>query len=439
MTFSEWRRWVAGLPWALRWFIPLVLIRPFIGALYFLKDVSVFLSPLYIVGVATPILIIASLFSRRIPRISWSFLDQLFFLWGAAMVFNALAVLTIGISLVTLEMSLKLATPVLIYLFLRHLVQTKRDLVGVLTTFLYSSAPVFAMMIYERVVSPLGDAPRFTRGFYRYSGLYADVMGYGVYFVGVFLVAGYLYLADNSRGTYAKAAIRLGVLSALCVLGLLHIHHNASWVVIGALSVILLFETLRRGDLGPALLILALFLVLGLLFFNDISQNVEGGFEGEVAVLEGQRSAEYAFHGRMSRWTRYVDQWDKLDPAAKLFGVSLTSERPEGGMMFGIHNDYLRIAFSSGLVGLSLYLLYYLSLVLASCRIQSSAERFLIRGTVAIILLYSVSTVPTLYYNLLNLCLPVFAFAALPRRKRVIDFGRRTHTFVIEGTMSNSI
>ena len=437
MTFAEWLRWLAGLPWALRWFVPLVLVRPFVDTLYFLKDVSPFVSPPYIVGALTPILIIASLSSKRIPRIEWCNVDLLFLLWGSLMVFNALAALAIRISLASLEVSLKLATPVLIYFFLRHLVQTKRDLAGILTTFLYSSVPVFGMMIYERLVSPLGAVPTFTRGFYRYSGLFADVMGYSVYFVGAFLVAGYMYLAAGSKDRRRKAAIRLGIVSSLCLLGLLHIHHNTSWGVVGVLSIILLYETFRTGKVGLTFFLVALFTVLGILFSQGVSQHLEQSFGGEVAVLEGQSGEAHAFHGRMSRWTRYVDRWEGVGPVPMLFGVSLTSEQLETGMIFGIHNDYLRVVFCSGLVGLALYLLFYLCLVLGSCRMRSIAERFLLRGAIALILLYSISTVPTLYYGLLYLCLSVFAFAALLEGARGTSAGRAAQGIQTKTTVPN--
>ena len=52
------------MPWSLRWFIYLVLLRPLIDQLYYLKTVSPFLSPLYIVGVTTPFLCLFG-----IPRI----------------------------------------------------------------------------------------------------------------------------------------------------------------------------------------------------------------------------------------------------------------------------------------------------------------------------------------------------------------------------------
>ena len=414
MRYREWRQWLSEIPWALRWFVLLVLVRPVLDTLYFLKDISPFLSPPYVIGALTPILIIASLSSRSIGRIQWSLLDRLFVLWGALMVFNALAVLAIGISLVTIEVSLKLATPVLIYVFLRHLIQSRRDLVGVLTCFLYSAVPVFGMMLYERFVSPFQSDPTFTRGFYRYSGLYGDIVSYSVYFVGTYLIAGYLFLSSAERASIGRAAVRFAFVAGLCVLGFLQIHHNMSWGVAAALSSLLLFQTFSGRKLGSASLLLAIFFVLGIFFHEDVGQRVGRSLETEIAVLDGRAGQEKAFHGRMSRWNDYLDRWDEQAPLAKAFGVSLMSDRAETGMLFGIHTDYLRIMFASGVVGLAFYLAYFLRLILCTWQVRGNGEQFLLRGGIAIMLLFSISTVPTLYFGLLYLCLSIFAFAALP-------------------------
>src|SRR5437016_327172 len=58
MSFSEWKYWFRSLPWSLRWFPLLILIRPLVDNFYYLKNVSPVLSPLYIVGVLTPLLAI---------------------------------------------------------------------------------------------------------------------------------------------------------------------------------------------------------------------------------------------------------------------------------------------------------------------------------------------------------------------------------------------
>lgn len=67
MKFNQWKIWLKSKPWILKWFILLVLIRPIIDNLYFLKDISPFLSPLYIAGVLTPLMVIYVLAKTKKP------------------------------------------------------------------------------------------------------------------------------------------------------------------------------------------------------------------------------------------------------------------------------------------------------------------------------------------------------------------------------------
>ena len=136
MTFRRWSSWFRSVPWVLRWFLILVLFRPALDTLYFLKDVSPILSPLNIVGILTPdTCIVLVLLSRRLPPIRRTFADSVFFVWGALIAFNVVAVMTISLSFQAIEVAVKLLSPFLIFLLARRLIRSKRDLVGVLTTF----------------------------------------------------------------------------------------------------------------------------------------------------------------------------------------------------------------------------------------------------------------------------------------------------------------
>ena len=250
MTFRSWSSWFRSVPWVLRWFLVLILIRPGLDTLYYVKDVSPMLSPLNIVGVLTPILIVVALFSKQVPPIRKVFADQVFFAWGTLIGFNVVAVLTVGLSFQAIEVAVKLFSPFLIFLLARRLIRSKRDLVGVLTTFLYSTAFPFGMLFYEKLVGPVGGSLTLTRGFYRSSGLYADVMSYAIYLVGAFLIAGFLFLQEEGKSTLTRRTLRLAVVSSLSLVGLLHIHHTASYVVAFAIAGLLVYHVLGRRGAG---------------------------------------------------------------------------------------------------------------------------------------------------------------------------------------------
>ena len=116
LTFREWKSWLTELPWMHRWFILLILLRPLIDAIYFLKEVSPFLSPLYLVGVATPVL--ASYAILKIPRPNYSRLDTYFGIYTFLLSISCIALLVSdSISLDALDNILKVTLPSFLYFF----------------------------------------------------------------------------------------------------------------------------------------------------------------------------------------------------------------------------------------------------------------------------------------------------------------------------------
>lgn len=416
MTYRAWKQWVQSLPWSLKWFVLLILFRPALDILYFLKDISSFLSPLYIIGALTPVLILFSFISDTFPPKSESFLDWVFSVWGVLLFFSALMMVFDNPSVEMLGEAIRQATPVFIYFFVRHLIRSKRDLIGVLTTFLYGSVVPFGMILFERLVMPL-DSIVHTRGFGRYSGLYADVVSYAIYVIGAFLIVGYFFLDQENRESFGKRAWRLVIIGSLCILGLLSMHHTSSWGVAAALIGLLALHATSSKQVSLALFVVFVGIAGFLLVGDRINERVGTAVRSEVAVLEGEKDVDRAFHGRMTRWSYYFAEWEKVMLLEELFGANLEPDDILGGVMAGIHNDYLRILFSTGWVGLIVYLAFYALLFIKTLD-MSSNEKFLVRGAMAIMLLYSITTVPTLYMPLLYLSFSVFAYGALPHHAR---------------------
>lgn len=424
MRFRTWRAWARSLPWALRWFVYLTLCRPVLDTLYFLKDISPFLSPLNIIGVLTPVLVVFSLLTVTFPR-RMTAVDGLIGLWAGLLFFNALAVLSIEVTAETLTIASKLVMVVFLYAFLRLFVQSREALHGLLTTFLYATIAPFGMLLYELLLEPL-DVVLMTRGFTRHDGLYADVVGYAVYILGGFFVAAYFLVEAVSTPRFRRQAVLFAVVAGLTVVGLLSMHHTASWGVFGALVGLLVVHNVSPRKLP---LLAALAVVGGVVVYfagGAINERLAYLFYTDLAVLEGERGIESAFHGRMSRWMRYMSQWVADVPwVAKLFGVSTASRTPEVAMLLaGIHNDYLRILFATGIVGLLVYLAGFALVFLKSWG-RPAHERFLVQGATAVFLLYGLSTVPTLYVPLITLVFTGIAYQALPARRPAVSATRR--------------
>ena len=437
MNFKDWKVWVSRLPWTMKWFVLLVLIRPLIDILYFLKEVSPLVSPLYIVGVLTPVMIVLCLLSPKMPRATSTFLDGVINAWGALLAINCILMLTLELSFDSLQLVVKQITPYFLILYLRRFVQSKRDLMGLLTTFLYSTVFPFSMQLYERFIGPIGPTVH-TRGHDRFEGLFADVVSYAIYIMGAFLVAGYFFLRENSDKDFRSRALLLGIVGILTVMGLVTMHHTASWMVAAMLVGLLSFYSIRKGQFSTLGFVVVL-LIVGYIGFGDsISERLGSSLQTDIAVLEGEKDVDRAFHGRVWRWKMLGAYWMEKPALDKFLGLSVSSMYIEYSMLgSGIHNDFMRVICVTGVIGFLLYSLFYLVLFQYSMGMRVE-DQFLLIGSILIMLMYSITTTPTLYPPLLYLIFSIFAFAALPKSNRKPPFSsqvrssrpRKTHSAV---------
>jgi hypothetical protein len=81
----------------------------------------------------------------------------------------------------------------------------------------------------------------------------------------------------------------------------------------------------------------------------------------------------------------------------------------------GMHSDYVRLLFLTGFIGVGSYVFFILAIG-AKYSILKMAEKFLLSATVCSLLLWSVSTIPTLYAPLIYFTYPVFAYVLLPKK-----------------------
>lgn len=420
MSFRAWRHWFVGLPWSLKWFVILVLLRPLVDALYFLKDISPFLSPLYIVGGLTPVLIAASYLSDSFPEKRFSGVDLFFVLWAWLSLFNAMVLVgKDGLSVDSLGHLLYFVTPAFIYLYVRHFIQSKQDLQGLITTVLYSIIVPSILIVYENLFMPLST--QLSRDMTRFQGIWADVVSYGMFFTTGLLAACYFFL---ERDTGVPDGKRVRVLVAVTItglIGLLSIHHSASWIIF--IVVFALFVWHSTGGRTSLSMLVVVVLVAGsyLIFGDAISASFGNTIQRELNVIEREdKGIEDLFHGRGHRWAAFLALWEPMPSLSKLFGVTFGTldmrwqSVPVRYMTLrGVHSDYFRLLFATGLVGLIAYLFFLGGTFVRSLRLPK-AERFLVWGGLAILVLYSVSTTPTLYATIQYICFSIIAYAASP-------------------------
>jgi len=410
LTYKEWKYWIKSQPWHLRWFTILVLIRPIVDNFYYLKNISPFLSPLYLVGIATPILCIYAIVSFR--RRDRSVFDFLFGLWTILILFSLLFMfINDPLSKTFLEYFLKLSMPAYLFFFLRLYIRSLKDLDGLLQTFLYSALFVVGVFLYELIVNPIKVQK--TRDLERIQGYYGDVMNYAIYLSQGFLIMCYFYFRKKNIQSIFLRTRNLVIVAIICVAGLFKISHTASYGVFAAILLLFILFNLKTNRTAGFVLIISLS-VIGYFFGSEaIEKNVTPLLKTDVAVYEGKKSEERLLHGRVGRWKDMLEQYSNFPVASQFVGMPSTLKDSYAEVSTGAHNDFVRILFFTGYVGLTIYMLTFVSFF-NRLKFLSSDQHFLALGTLAILILYSISTCPTLYAPMLYVLYAVLCYLVLP-------------------------
>lgn len=396
----------------LRWFPILVLVRPLIDNLYFLKEVSPLLSPPYIVGVLTPALCIAAVVRYKVPLANAA--SRTFSAWSALLILGALLLFVYDpLSLLSLEFILKITMPVYLFFFLRIFMRSRQDLHGILNSILYSAGFVALILLFEIFINPISIEE--SRGLERIQGSFGDVVSYGMYIVFSTAIVGYYFFSRQHIVPVRKLIWLASLVGVISLLGLINIHHTATYsifLILVGLFFIFNMQTTHRG-VGIGLLIVV---GLGIAVFGSafIYEKITPLIETDLAVYQGEKDSDQLFHGRMGRWRFMLHNFFTEPPHVQLFGLPLSFNNVYAYIGIGSHNDFFRILFATGFVGLFLYL-RFLWLILLRARSQGMAQQYLLYGTLAALLLYSISVTPTFYAPFLYFILSVFVFVMLPK------------------------
>lgn len=412
MRFKNWKIWLKSKPWLLKWFIILVLIRPVIDNLYFLKRISPFLSPLYIVGVLTPLLVIYVVAKTKKPQKSK--LDKYFSIWSFFVFLGTFFVIIFDpLTQLSFEFLLKLTMPIYIYFFTRRFIQSKQDLDGILTTFLYSGIFVAILLLYEVFFGAIRTVE--SRGFERIQGNFGDVVNYGIYLTFCFLIITYFYFSNIKIISQQKRLRSVIIVGALCVIALINIHHVASYgVFTGLLLLFLVFNF--RTNRGAAFVIS--FLLFGIFYLFGqplIEKQITPLLKTDISVYEGDKASEQLLHGRVGRWEKMSKIFTDEGVFSQFFGYPTSLKYAYSFVGVGAHNDYIRILFLSGYIGLFYYLVWLIMLYKFSKKLNNTTK-YLAFGTLGTLALFSISIVPTYYPPFMYVVMPVFAFLALPKK-----------------------
>jgi hypothetical protein len=424
MSLKEWWNWFKSLHITRKWFLVLILLRPVIDNFYNLKEVSVLASPLYIVGALTPVFILMSFASNKFPRRLRAGQDVFWSVFSVFLAVNCFIFYALELSVVAFGDLIKYTTPILLWYYSRSFIQNRRDLHGILTTFLVSALFPMGMMVYEAynpiAVQYIGAG---RGGGARIRGGYGDIMNYAVYIVGVFMIMCYYFLINvysRIRFKFRLKPWHMMMVLAFVIYALTQIKHVSTWSVTTALTVIFMLHNLKNMR-GALFVIAALSILLPFVLQDLYKAQIEPLIAKELLVAEGETESDQALNGRMTRWEKYFEIWEQMPPVNHFIGIA-SANFPETIIMIGagMHSDYVRLLFLVGFIGLAFYILFILSVATNYFRLRM-AEKYLLCATVAAILLWSVSTIPLLYAPLLYIAFPIFAYSVMPSSRQYQD------------------
>ena len=201
----------------------------------------------------------------------------------------------------------------------------------------------------------------------------------------------------------------------LCLACLFKISHTASYgVFLVTLALFIVFNLKTNKTAG--ILLIAIVISLGYFFgASTIEEKIAPLIKTDIAVYEGKKSNERLLHGRVGRWKMMLEEYSEFPVAAQLFGMPLIITETYSYVGTGSHNDFIRIIFYTGFLGLIVYLLILINIFLR-LKFLNSSEYFLTLGTFMILFMYSISTCPTLYAPMLYVIYAVICYVSLPKR-----------------------
>jgi hypothetical protein len=199
-------------------------------------------------------------------------------------------------------------------------------------------------------------------------------------------------------------------------IGMWQIKHMTSLAVFLVVIGLFLVHDFRKRIIPIILYSIILFFAASIYGDTFLEEVVNPRMEKEVEIVKGERKKSQAFHGRMSRWEGVWARYTNSSILSKTLGYTYELDRNVYAMVgMNVHNDFLRMLFFIGIIGLTFYIILLLNLI-QRFNWLNKPDRFLGSALLISLILFSITTLPTLYVGFLNIYISLFAYLAQPKR-----------------------
>lgn len=235
---------------------------------------------------------------------------------------------------------------------------------------------------------PIGFHEKTIAGLLRPRGFFHDIFTNRLYFLYGMVGSSYFLVRGKKLSTKWLGGIFF-ILANICML---YMYSKSGYLII-AFFWLLIFIHLRIPHKKVIVPLTIPLIILLLIFYADQFMAV---YQKEINFLLGQEKVGRLFQGRVFGWIDAIKEWSNSGLAQQFFG--------QGDLALGMHNDFLRILFSNGLLGLFLYLVFLLYIFVLLCLNYFKKRTFEVALAITLFFVFildSIGLVPTLYpaYN----------------------------------------
>ncbi|MFC2175553.1 O-antigen ligase family protein [Bacteroidota bacterium] len=371
-----------------------MLLRPIIDVFWFLKETSLF-SPLQLAGLLT--FFFSAVFGFKLPSSKKGGIPIEFSLFSGLLLVNLFLISAEVWTAGSWIAFVRFSTPIALFIYLLKVMKNESRFLGFVYTFLASSIFPLSMLYYEAIFDPITQVPlsESRGGGFRLTGLYADLFNYMSYVIGDFFLLSYLFVRLLSKPKSKQVGIlKIAAVLLLAIVGLIGLKHQASWIVFLFILVSVVVNGFRHARVKQYLLVIGIPALL--ITPVVILPTLERLFSKELNAYSGEADSNRTLNGRFIRWERYFDLWVDIPLVPKLTGVSFSKLDEKKKMAMtggGMHSDYVRFLFATGIIGLISLLLFYFRVLLERKNFRKS-EKFFITTSVGIMCLYGVTSNP---------------------------------------------
>lgn len=392
-NWKVYKKWFKTRPGNLKWMLVVIIAFPFFAATWEMKNSG--FSPLQLLGLLVFVFGFMSIIRKKsnAPKLIVPFYIFLFLL-----VTNLLLVFGNVGSFSQFGDTVRTILPFILFFYFRKHLNNLIDIEGFLITFLIASLFPIATLYYEIVFNPIREVYNTASrgGGLRLSGFYADLFGYMSHLICGFVCYCYFYIKNIDKKKKHFVFGNLGFVFVLMItlIGIYNLRHQASWAVSLVLLLVFVYYIRKKVSVLHLFVFFIVMIGVGFYFYIEIFNTL---FAKDIAVYEGGADETRALNGRVYIWKKYFAFWENFSVVSQWFGSGFAFHEKSRIMMGGgMHNDYVRLFFSTGIIGILCYLFFLVYLVRNAVKNKIVELKFLMLGSVIVIILYSISSLPLL-------------------------------------------